>query len=232
LLECTPSDIWKKVKLYQNRNLFEPVRSSLVAIGICIFSVSVSADVIGVGYPGLGLTQSLGLVVGNLLSNAGFLKVHLSIDKFWARTLSALYLSMILFVGLRPRSFNYPYIKSFLDMTIFNGSDLLVNTVGFIPLGYLLMLSFGERPNFKSAVTVVGFGTFISLLLETSQYFFIPGRVSSMIDLVTNIIGTLIGITLFMCCRNKVTSVSLEERKAPLVPLKERSRRLLEEHSV
>ena len=145
--------------------------------------------------------------------------VNLSINRTWARALSTIYLSMILFAGLRPSTFNHTYYKIFLDIGRFNGFDLLLNTVGFIPFGYLLMLSFGERPNFKRAMAVAGFGTLISFLLETSQFYFIPGRVSSMIDLVTNIIGTLLGITLFLHFRNKVTSVLLKDRKAPLVPL-------------
>jgi len=111
--------------------------------------------------------------------------------------LSAIYLSMILLAGLRPSSFNHPFSKVFLDMNRFNGSDLLLNTVGFIPFGFLLMLSFGERSYFKRTMAVAGFGTLISFLLETSQFYFIPGRVSSMIDLITNIIGTLFGIALF-----------------------------------
>jgi glycopeptide antibiotics resistance protein len=188
--------------LYTHRETIEPFRALLVASGACVLIVSISADMFGFGCPGFGLIQSFGLIAGIFLALTGFLKIRLSIDKVWARALSAIYLCIILFSGLRPSSFGHPYYKVLLDMYGSNSKDIFINIVGFIPMGFLFMLSFSEKPIVKRTISVAFIGALISFLLETSQYFFIPGRVSSIVDLITNIIGTLFGIALFFLIEN------------------------------
>jgi glycopeptide antibiotics resistance protein len=142
---------------------------------------------------------------------AGLLKVYLSINKIWARVLSVIYLIGILCVGLSPRSRNYTQYKVLFDVNNFGWHDFSINTVGFIPLGYLLMLGFGngqkdKRGNlFRRAIILSGVGGLISLLLEVSQYYLISGRHSSFIDLTANTIGTLIGIAMYLAVEQERT---------------------------
>jgi hypothetical protein len=80
-----------------------------------------------------------------------------------------------------------------------NFIDLLINIVGFIPLGFLLA-GYLKHKGFRSVAFVllsvaVGFG--ISLLIEILQAF-LPSRSSDIVDLITNTSGTMIGCLVLM----------------------------------
>jgi VanZ like protein len=72
--------------------------------------------------------------------------------------------------------------------------DAIANVVAFVPLGWLL--SRGIRDIASSATArgliVAGFGAGVSLAVETLQLF-LPSRYSSMIDVVTNTTGMVLG---------------------------------------
>ncbi|HEX2547326.1 MAG TPA: VanZ family protein [Ramlibacter sp.] len=79
--------------------------------------------------------------------------------------------------------------------------DLVANVVGYIPLGFLLALSFMRRghvryfathPNLAGIAVAVVVGTLLSLAMEALQNF-LPSRVASNVDFGLNISGTLIG---------------------------------------
>jgi VanZ family protein len=81
------------------------------------------------------------------------------------------------------------------------GFDLAANVVGYIPLGFLLALSFIRRGNVRyfashpnlAAIAVAGLaGTLLSLLMEGIQNF-LPSRVASNVDFGLNVLGTVIG---------------------------------------
>lgn len=192
------------MKLCHHHDSYEAIRFLLIAAGFSAMALSLFADFVGIGHPGFGLKQLLVLLTGFLLVMAGFLKIHLLIDTNRARILSIIYLCLLLFAGLKPRNFKHFHYSRFLEVGKLNWTDIFINTVGFFLLAYLLMMSFGiaERTKksvlFKRAAMVACFGTCISLLFEISQYFFIQGRNSSLIDLVTNIIGTLTGVVLYI----------------------------------
>jgi hypothetical protein len=69
--------------------------------------------------------------------------------------------------------------------------DVTLNILGFIPLGFLL--SWRRRPRFIWIALLVGFS--LSLSVEFAQAF-IPGRYSSMSDLMSNTAGALLGALL------------------------------------
>jgi len=81
------------------------------------------------------------------------------------------------------------------------GFDVAANIVGYIPLGFLLALSFMRRgtvrylarhPNLGAVAVAVVAGTALSFCMESLQNF-LPSRVASNIDFGLNAAGTLIG---------------------------------------
>lgn len=79
--------------------------------------------------------------------------------------------------------------------------DLAANVVGYVPLGFLLALSFMRRgnvryfadhPNLAAVAVAVVTGSVLSFLMEGVQNF-LPSRVASNVDLGLNIAGTLVG---------------------------------------
>jgi VanZ family protein len=81
------------------------------------------------------------------------------------------------------------------------GFDLAANVVGYVPLGFLLALSFLRRgnvrrfathPNVGAVGVAVLAGTLLSLLMEGVQNY-LPSRVASNVDFGLNVGGTLIG---------------------------------------
>ena len=74
--------------------------------------------------------------------------------------------------------------------------DLLVNVLAYVPLGFLLALTALPWMATRWAALVATLaGAGLSLALETAQGF-IPGRVSSNLDLLTNGLGAMVGALL------------------------------------
>jgi hypothetical protein len=77
----------------------------------------------------------------------------------------------------------------------FSVSDLTLNLLGFMPLGFLLclrLLRFGRRTVKNCQIYSVAAGFAVSLLIELTQVW-LPSRDSSALDLVSNTAGTAIG---------------------------------------
>lgn len=79
--------------------------------------------------------------------------------------------------------------------------DLVANVIGYVPLGFLLALSFMRRgnvryfaahPNLASIAVALVAGTALSFVMEAVQTF-LPSRVASNVDFGLNVSGTLIG---------------------------------------
>jgi VanZ family protein len=87
--------------------------------------------------------------------------------------------------------------KEFLDYR-HNMKDLLINVIGFIPLGFLLPICFArKRFSFIKALflsILIGFS--ISITIEALQAF-LPTRSSGTADLITNTSGTAMGVFLY-----------------------------------
>jgi hypothetical protein len=73
--------------------------------------------------------------------------------------------------------------------------DIVVNILGFMPLGFLLAFwrkqANGSR-RWETILLTIVMGALISLCIEVTQAF-IPARDSSMVDFLCNIVGTAIG---------------------------------------
>ncbi len=78
-------------------------------------------------------------------------------------------------------------------------SDVIVNIIGFIPLGFWVALLLRQRTRLSPIVlhTSVPFiGLALSLFIELTQIY-LPMRYSQMSDVVSNTLGTVIGLVLF-----------------------------------
>ncbi len=72
-------------------------------------------------------------------------------------------------------------------------SDITLNVLAYLPLGLLLTLTFmGRTPRWAAAILGVLAGTLFSLLVELAQGY-LPTRIASNLDLLTNAGGTLLG---------------------------------------
>lgn len=69
--------------------------------------------------------------------------------------------------------------------------DLLVNVLGYLPLGYAAARLWPRRP-MAGTVTAVVFGMMLSLAVEILQTM-LPGRTPSIADLAANSVGSLLG---------------------------------------
>lgn len=75
--------------------------------------------------------------------------------------------------------------------------DMVINIAGFVPFGFLLFayLSRHRRWNRAAILTILS-GAAISLTIEILQAF-IPSRSSGVTDIITNTLGTFLGVLLF-----------------------------------
>ncbi len=80
--------------------------------------------------------------------------------------------------------------------------DTLINIFGFVPVGFFLCAYFAARGVGRPALTASAVGCAISLFIELVQVF-LPTRDSSMSDLITNTLGSLIGAFFYLgkACR-------------------------------
>jgi len=185
----------------------------LIGVGLVGIATSAFADSVGIGHPGFGLDQLVGLVIGAFVSVVGLGKVLFLDTQKLARVLAALYVAGIFYLGLRPFPLETGPHGMLLSVGDFHWRDFMINTVGFIFLGYLLMLSLRIRqalprefPLVRRAIAVTVAGGVISLFLEVSQHYLISGRYSSLIDLIANVFGTLVGIAVYAVLEQKRAS--------------------------
>jgi hypothetical protein len=78
-------------------------------------------------------------------------------------------------------------------------SDVLVNIVGFMPIGFFLLAYLSLLESVKlPAATAILLGLLLSLTIESLQWF-LPTRDSDMTDLMSNTLGTIAGVSLYRC---------------------------------
>ena len=101
-----------------------------------------------------------------------------------------------------PKRFSLPYqrfLKPFWEEYQFSWDYLLtslLNVIGFIPLGFFFYSYWTSAKSIKSAALVtVALGFAVSLSIEILQAY-LPTRYSGTTDLVTNTLGTFLGVRL------------------------------------
>jgi glycopeptide antibiotics resistance protein len=167
--------------------------------------VSALADVMGIGHSGFGLDQLVGMILGTFAFLAGLVRLYATDKARFGRLLTCIYIIGLLTMGLMPHPGRGNQVEIFWDAKRFFSRDFFINSVGFVMVGYLLMLSLESRQVErdvrywvkKAAIVVLG-GSMLSLALELSQYFLIPGREPSTADLLANVLGTSTGVFLYV----------------------------------
>ena len=122
------------------------------------------------------------------------------------RILALLYTLLIIYGSLYPFS-GWSHASSplfsFLTAPVpehLSRPDVLTNVFAYIPLGVLLVTGFRLHSGTMSVVMATTLGAVLSFAMESVQMF-LPARISSNIDLTTNIAGTLIGAVLALAVR-------------------------------
>ena len=144
-------------------------------------------------YPG----QLAGLVVSAIMVLVGLRKIALLKARIWDSLLLIVYLAGILFMGLRPKNHGFHGSNGMLQDLGLYFSDVAINILGFIPLGYLMMSYYLSSNRIQKKIPIaclsIATCTGVSLLIELSQHY-IPGRSSSLFDLLFNGLGAFGGI--------------------------------------
>ena len=113
-----------------------------------------------------------------------------------AYLLLIIYASWFPFTGWRDTGVPPLAFLNLVKQRYFTGFDVGVNIVGYIPFGMLLVLSFYPRVRGIWAVLLAALiGIFTTGVMETVQNF-LPSRVPSNLDFVTNAGGALLGAVL------------------------------------
>ena len=78
-----------------------------------------------------------------------------------------------------------------------NRKTMVINVVGFMPFGFFLCAYLSADPSWRRAgLLAILLGALFSLIIELLQ-FYVPVRVSNMSDILTNFLGTFLGVLLY-----------------------------------
>ena len=119
------------------------------------------------------------------------------------------------FEQFRPKILEFPYPLKKSDV-----QDTILNILGFIPFGFLLMLYLHHVKGYPTANAVllsVTAGVITSLFIELFQVL-LPTRDSSVLDLINNVVGTLAGSLLAMATRDwlyRSVDILLSSKRQP-----------------
>jgi len=84
-----------------------------------------------------------------------------------------------------------------------NITDVLVNILGFVPFGFFLIARLRQTDIFSAPLAygiAILLGFCLSIAIELAQIY-IPTRDSSLLDVVSNTLGTMTGVVLFVAAR-------------------------------
>ena len=144
----------------------------------------------------IGLQQFAGLAISSIIILSAIYDRLPWQKKVSLASLFLLYLGGILFMGLRPGSSHGHHHLALLSMAAFARGDFIINTLGFIPFGFLTMALLAEMRSERCRnrlAWTLAFCLTVSLVIEILQYFFLPGRTSSLYDVIANTMGALLG---------------------------------------
>lgn len=168
----------------------------LIFVGTFGVVVTTTYDLFRPGPARFGKMQFMGFIISILLLMAGLRSAFHSRKRQLDTLMLCIYLFGMLYLVLTPDSHFLDPDRRLLEVIAFFpvDFDFVVNILGFFPLGYLLLSLFhpDEGRCFSRCLVVVLSGVVLSLFIEVAQYY-IPGRTSSMNDIVANGIGCAVG---------------------------------------
>lgn len=151
--------------------------------------------------PQFGMNQLAGFVISTIIVLTGMHTTRSPRAKTWFGTLLLIYITGILYMGLKTSGHHLHSAKELLITSSPPVYDFIINILGFTPFAYLYMAYqfAGKRVahTVMPALIAISAGMGLSLFMELVQYY-IPGRTSSLMDLIANTAGTLIGIAYFL----------------------------------
>jgi hypothetical protein len=179
------------------KNQFSFFGLFLLFIGIGGMIFSLAFDFFRAGVPNFGINQLAGFVVSTIIALAGLRKIELLRAKIWDGLLFLVYLAGLLFMGLRPEEHGFNGSSGMLQDFGISFSDVAINILGFIPLGYLMMSYLFSINRIQKKISAffltIAACIGISLIIESLQYY-LPGRSSSLVDVLFNGLGALGGV--------------------------------------
>ena len=174
------------------------LRTLHLAIGIAGVIFFASFDILR-GHPlKFGLYQFAGITISAVIVLSGISDWLPWSQKNTLGALFLLYLGGLFFMGFFPHARFHHHAGQLLVWGRFSGSDAVINILGFVPFGFLAMILLtesGQTGRWQALGRVLVFSLFVSLTIEIVQYF-LPGRTSSLIDVLTNVTGALCGAAL------------------------------------
>ena len=179
-----------------------------IFIGLSCMILTVTLDLYKSDKPDFGIFQLAGFAVSAIIMLVGIRKIAFSNARMWDRMFLLVYIAGILFMGLKSPSYSFHRSSGILQDHSFSFADVVVNLLGFVPLGYLLMLNFLSSDKIRNKITAVSLSIAgsicISLFIESAQVF-IPDRCSSIVDLFFNGLGAFVGI-IFCLIENRLST--------------------------
>lgn len=176
----------------QRRNLLRTIHLAAGISGLIFFACF---DLLKGQAVHIGLMQVAGLSISAIVILAGIADRMPWQSKYTLGILFLFYLGGILFMGLRPGAAQLQHPQAVLSLKYFARKDFVINVLGFVPLGFLAMgfltetRSAGEG---RDLAWTLAFCFAVSLIIELLQVY-LPGRTSSMYDLIANAVGALLG---------------------------------------
>lgn len=102
----------------------------------------------------------------------------------------------------------HPYFLSNWHPQLSDWSDILLNIAGFVPFGFFFCACFSSRrAAMLPAIFTILLGMSISLGMEVWQVY-LPGRTSSLTDVIANTLGTSMGVGLYQIRRVRTLAAS------------------------
>lgn len=112
--------------------------------------------------------------------------------KQWLRiTLSLIYLTIVAFLSLLPPN-DLP------DIPLFPGADKIVHTCMYLGLAWLACWSMHAEVKWKWYYIIILFSISWGIMMEIFQFLMHLGRSFEFYDIVSNSIGTLIGVLIYI----------------------------------
>lgn len=129
----------------------------------------------------------------------------------WARVLLSAFALTLAFIVLLPSDGNYALglLQRFSGFVasyglpywlVFYTAEFAANILLFVPFGVLFPIALGKVSTRVLRLTVLA-GLVLSIAIELAQLM-IPGRVSSIMDLIANTLGALAGVLLVSAVSN------------------------------